>query len=96
MRENLSSGLTNITGADQPVHPRRLISAFVIRFLESIVSNLATGEISTFYLVSVAEETCLNIVLSETRRHVCRVEAHYYEPTHVKLNLTILHPLCTG
>ena len=66
MRENLSSGLTNNTGADQPAHPRRLISAFVIRFLESIISKLATGEISIFYLVSVAGETCLNIVLSET------------------------------
>ena len=28
--------------------PRRLISAFVIRFLESIISNLATNEISIF------------------------------------------------
>ena len=33
-------------GADQPAHPRILISAFVIHFLESIISKLATGEIS--------------------------------------------------
>ena len=26
-------GFTNSTGADQPAHPRSLISAFVIRFL---------------------------------------------------------------
>ena len=32
------------TGADQPAHPRSLISAFVIRFLESIICKLATGE----------------------------------------------------
>ena len=38
----------NNTGADQPVHPSSLISAFVIRFLESIICNLATGEISIF------------------------------------------------
>ena len=34
-------GFTNITGADQPAHPRSLISAFVIRFLESIIRKLA-------------------------------------------------------
>ena len=32
MRENLSSGFMNSTGADQPAHPRSLISTFVIRF----------------------------------------------------------------
>ena len=35
-------------GADQPAHPRRLISTFAFRFLESIISKLATGEISIF------------------------------------------------
>ena len=35
-------------GADQPAHPSRLISAFVIRFLESTISKLATSEISNF------------------------------------------------
>ena len=33
-------------GADQPAHPCSLISAFVICFLESITSKVATGEIS--------------------------------------------------
>ena len=46
--ENLSSGFANNTGADQPERPRSLISAFVICFLESIICNLATGEISIF------------------------------------------------
>ena len=32
-REKLSSGVVNNKDADQPAHPRRLISAFVIRFL---------------------------------------------------------------
>ena len=41
-------GFANNTGADQPAHPRSLISAFVIRFLESIICKLATGDISTF------------------------------------------------
>ena len=41
-------GFANNTGADQPVHLHSLISAFVIHFLECIISRLATGEISTF------------------------------------------------
>ena len=56
----------NNTGADQPAHPRSLISAFMICFLESIISKLATCEISIFYLVYVAVETCLSLTLSET------------------------------
>ena len=38
----------NNTGAVQPAHPRSLISAFVIRSLESTVRKLPTGEISVF------------------------------------------------
>ena len=41
-------GFGNNTGADQPAHSRSLISAYVIRFLESITCKLATGEISIF------------------------------------------------
>ena len=43
-QENLS----NNTGADQPAQPRSLFSAFVIRFLESNLTKLFTGEISVF------------------------------------------------
>ena len=46
-REDLSVfGCVNKKGADQPVHPRRQIRAFVIRSLESIIYKLATSEIS--------------------------------------------------
>ena len=41
-------GVVKNTGADQPAHPRSLIRAFVIPFLESIISRLATSEISNF------------------------------------------------
>ena len=41
-------GLVNNKGADQPSHPRSLISTFVIRFLESIISKLATSQILIF------------------------------------------------
>ena len=41
-------GFANNRGADQPVHPRSMISAFVIRFLESIICKLATDDVSIF------------------------------------------------
>ena len=56
----------NNKGADQPAHPRSLISANIIRYLESIISRLTIGEISVFWLVSVADETGLSVALSET------------------------------
>ena len=59
-------GFANNKGADRPGHQGRMISAFVIRLLESIISKLATGKISIFLLVSVATETNLRITLSET------------------------------
>ena len=66
----------NNTGADQPAHPRSLISTFVIRFLEITIYELATGEISIFRLVTVANETGLKLALSETPEdRFCRVEA---------------------
>ena len=87
-------GFTNNTGADQPAHPHSLISAFVIRLLESIISRLATGEISTFKLVSVAEETDLKLALLETpktgfvaTRPICKI---------VILNKSCFNPLYTG
>ena len=56
----------NNKGAVQPAHPRSLISAFVIRCLESIISRLATSVISIYLLVSVAWQAGLNLTLSET------------------------------
>ena len=47
-------------------HLHSLISAFVIRLLESSISKLATGEISIFKLVSEAEQTGLGVALFET------------------------------
>ena len=67
MGENLSSGFfPNSKVADQPAHLHSLISAFVIHLLESIISKLATSEISRFWLVSVAVQVGLTITLLET------------------------------
>ena len=40
--------LANNKGADQPVHPPSLISAFVIRLLESAIYKIARSEIPIF------------------------------------------------
>ena len=60
----MGGGVSNNTGADQPAHLHSLISVFVIHILESIICKLATF----FKLVSVAEETGLNLTLSETSK----------------------------
>ena len=57
-------GFVNNKGADQPAHPRSLFSAFVILFLESMISNLATSEISLFLLGSEAQHAGLNLTSS--------------------------------
>ena len=56
----------NNKGADQPAHPRSLISAFVVRSLDDIISLVSRSEISRFQLVSVAEQTGLNVTRSQT------------------------------
>ena len=47
-REKTGLRCVNNTVADQPAHQRSLISAFVIRFLKSIISKLASHKISIF------------------------------------------------
>ena len=39
-------GVASNKGADQPTHTRRLLSAFVVPSLESILSIFATSEVS--------------------------------------------------
>ena len=40
----------NNKGADQPAHPRSLISAFVVRCLDSIIPLVSISEISNLYM----------------------------------------------
>ena len=84
----------NNKGADQPAHPRSLISDFVICFLESSISKLATGEISTFKLVSVAKETVLSLALLETPEdRFCCVEAQLKNDISILILGRVLHHL---
>ena len=56
----------NNKGADQPAQPRSLISAFVVRCLDSIITLLAIAEISRLQPVSVVEQAGLSLTLSQT------------------------------
>ena len=64
MRENLVLEVCE-QQRHRPASASSLISAFVIRLLERIISKLATREISIFLIVAVAEETGLNLALAE-------------------------------
>ena len=56
----------NNKGADQPAHPRSLISAFVVRFLDSIIPLVSISEISSLFLASVAVQASLSLPWSQT------------------------------
>ena len=55
----------NNKGADQPAHPRSLISTFVVRCLDSMICIFAISKVSRFKLVSVAEQAGLNLTWSK-------------------------------
>ena len=69
-------GFANNKGADQCAHLHSLISTFVIRLLESIISKFDTSEISLFELFSVAEQTGLNLTLGNPEDRYSRIAGH--------------------
>ena len=74
--ENLSSEV----GADQPAHCAVWSAPLLFAFTNlSSVSKLATGDISISLLVSVAEETGLSLVLSETPTTGFLATRSYYD-----------------
>ena len=64
--ENLFMPYANDKGADQPAHPRSLISAFVVCCLDSTIPLLAISEISRLQLASIVEQTGLSLTWSQT------------------------------
>ena len=51
----------NNKGTDQPAHLRSLISAFVVRSLDSVMSLVSVTKISSLMLASVAEQASLSL-----------------------------------
>ena len=56
----------NNKGADQPARPRSLISAFVVRYLDSVMSLVSVTKISCLMLAALAEQVSLSLTWSET------------------------------
>ena len=56
----------NNKSADQPVHPCSLLSAFVVRCLDSVMSLVSVTKISSLILASVAEQANLSLTWLET------------------------------
>ena len=67
----------NNKGADQPAHPRSLISIFVVCCLDSIISLDCIAEISRLLLASVAEQAGLCLAWSETPEDVLSWHGSY-------------------
>ena len=64
--ENLFLPYANNKGADQPAHPRSLISTFIVRCLDSIISLVSISEISNLYVASVSAKAGMGITWSKT------------------------------
>ena len=56
----------NNKAADQPAHPRSLISTFVVRCLDGVMSLVSITEISNLMLAFVAEQAGLSLTWLET------------------------------
>ena len=55
----------NTKGADQPAHPRSLISTFVVHCLDSMIYILAISTVWGLKPASVTEQTGLNFIWSK-------------------------------
>ena len=64
--EKTCYAISNNKGAAQPAHPCSLISAFVIRCLDSIIPLVSDSEISSLCLASVAAQAGLSVSWSQT------------------------------
>ena len=101
----------NNKGADQPAHPRSLISTFVVRCLDSIIPLVSISEISSVYLASVAAQSGLSLPWSQTPKTGFLVKrlifvlsfvitelilvCFEYEPRHDKTNKVTVRPAKT-
>ena len=75
----------NNQGADQPAHLRSLISAFVVRCLDTIKPTLTKSKISRLQLVSVAAQAGLSHTWLQTPkdrfpRDVAQLTCHNFVP----------------
>ena len=69
----------NNKGADQLAHPRSLISAFIVRCLDSVMFLVSVTKILSVMVASVAEQASLSLTWSEAHEDMfSHDEAHIY------------------
>ena len=68
----------NNKDADQPAHPHSLISAFVVRCLDSMISELVKPKISRLYLVSATEQAGLSYLVGNPEDRFSGDEAQLF------------------
>ena len=75
-------------------HPCSLISAFVVRCLDSIIPLVSTSKISSLYLASVAAQAGLSTLVANPEDRFSRDEAHTYSckdmTNNIKINRLLL------
>ena len=77
--ENLFMPYANNKGVDQPAHPRSLISAFVIRCLDSIIPLVSISKLSILCLASVAAHARFaSTLVANPEDRFSRDEAHLW------------------
>ena len=70
----------NNKDADQPAHPRSLISAFVVRCVHSIIPLVSISEISSLYLASVAAHVSLSLpMVANPEERLSHIVAQIYD-----------------
>ena len=75
----------NNKGADQPAHPRRLISSFVSRCLDNVIPLVSIPEIPSLYLASVAGLAGLSLPWSKTPKTGFLVTRLKYKKTNLEV-----------
>ena len=87
----------NNKGADQPAHPRSLISSFVVRCLDSVMSLVSVTKISSIMLASVAEQSSLSLTWWETPEDMfSHDDAHvkvqfWYDTVHKEMEVCTIY-----
>ena len=67
----------NNKGADQPAHPRSLISTFVVRYLDSKIPVLAKSKISRLLISRSCADRFKSYLVGNPEDRFSRDEAHF-------------------
>ena len=85
----------NNKGADQPAHPRSLISAFIVRCLDSIISLGSAQAGLCLAWSETPEDTFCRVVAQIVLQPLYSTQKPWHEPRHDKTNKVSVRPAKT-